>query len=169
MVFREHNGPIKRALNISYWKWASYCSLVGNVSLHLNVTGLISDLFVVCGIDHNIFVTLSSETGAVESVSRLQQLSHLRPHQPQIRRSVWSHLISHTLTCSLYNASVCLCRRAHPFSERSDSQEQREGSLPELPSGCGRLHQERVSQQHRGPVPSHPRHHRSVCTWLHVD
>lgn len=29
------------------------------------------------------------ETGAAESVSRLQQLSHLRPHQPKIRRSVF--------------------------------------------------------------------------------
>lgn len=132
-----------------------------NVCLDLN------DSLVICGLHHNIFVNFPLETGAAESVSRLQQLSHLRPHQPQIRRSVLSHhassyLVSHTLCPVTHVTCLCVCRRAHPFSERSDSQEQREGSLPELPSGCGRLHQERVSQQHRRPVPAHPRHHRSV-------
>lgn len=61
-----------------------YTLIVVNVCLHLDVSALISDLFGVCGIHHNIFITLSLETGAAESVSRLQQLSHLCPHQPEI-------------------------------------------------------------------------------------
>ncbi len=89
----------------------------------------ISSFFAVCWNYPNVFLTLSLETGAAESVSRLQQLSHLCPHQPQIWRSVISHhassaSVSHTLSCHFSEGtSLCLCRRAHPFSERSDSQD----------------------------------------------
>lgn len=46
-------------------------------------------------------------------------------------------------------------RWADTFAQRSDSEEQRKGSLPELPSSSGRIHQAGMSGQHWGPISSH--------------
>lgn len=40
----------------------------------------------IMDVNYNFFSVFPLETGAAESVSRLQQLSHLCPHQPQIGR-----------------------------------------------------------------------------------
>ena len=52
------------------------------------------------------------------------------------------------------------CRWADAIAEWSDPQEQRAGALREVPSGGHHLHQGRMSQQYRRPVPAHQGHHR---------
>ena len=51
-------------------------------------------------------------------------------------------------------------RWADSLSQWPHPQEQREGTLPELSTACGRLHQTGMSQQHRRCLLAHPGHHR---------
>lgn len=76
----------------------------------------------------------------------------------------WLLLLFVTLMCSgfLVRSSLWFTsafftphRWADTFAQRSDSEEQRKGSLPELPSSSGRIHQAGMSGQHWGPISSH--------------
>ena len=51
-------------------------------------------------------------------------------------------------------------RWADPLSQWPHPQEQCEGTLPELSTACGRLHQTGMSQQHWRRLLTHPGHHR---------
>lgn len=139
------------------------------VHILIHICGLRPDLFFLCCLLKSLFSWLSlirnwSSWISIPTSTTISSLSSPASNLKvcNIPSCIICFSVSHTHFSE--SPSLCLCRRAHSFPERSDSQEQREGSLPELPSGRGRLHQERVSQQHRRPVPAHPRHHRSVWT-----
>ena len=58
------------------------------------------------------------------------------------------------------NSCVCCYRWANPLPQWSHSQEQHPRTLWEVPAARNRVHQDRMSEQHRGPLAPHSCHHR---------